>query len=179
MKITIVIDNIGNDSIHEYLAQGLTERGHEVITVCFDESYIGKEGYIVAPRLRPVGSEALETAIWDSDAVYICAPSQLGLAAIRQCSAHCIPVAAGFSKKDVVPGFRKFRKHNPHCDMMRLRHIYRGYLQKADAVIYHSFADERAFEFAADIKDNGYVIPSVTDEGALDRFEEIMEAIHI
>ena len=179
MKITIVSDRIDDSVSYDALVRSLNERGHEIVTVCFDESFENKKGFIVIPRIRPVGSEALENAIWDSDAVYIASPTKLGLAALRLCSGHCIPSLALASTAATELEFRKYMRYNPHCEKMRLRHIYYGYLQKADAVIYRSGSDKRAFEFSADCEDNGFVLPNLTDEGALDRFEEILESIHV
>ena len=179
MKITIVCDNIVSDSFHESLALGLAELGHEVVTVCFDGCCADKEGCITIPDIRPVGSEALENAVWDSDAVLISVPSRLGLAAIRLCSAHCIPYAAEFSRQGELTGFRRYVRHDPHSVMMSLRHVYKWYLQDADAVIYRSYADKRVFELSADTADNSYVIPEKKNDSAAERYADVLEAIHI
>ncbi len=183
MKITIVCDTpaVDNGDFIEpaSVAKMLRERGHETVTVCFDESFKDNEGYIVIPGIRPLGQKALEDAIWDSDAVFIASVSPLGRAAMRICKAHIIPVAALFTTQGSMLSFRKFTKRNAHCDMMRLSHLYETYLRFADAVIYPSYIAKKAVEASAGEDDNSFVVPAVPEDEALIRLENILLGIHI
>lgn len=183
MKITVVCDAFFADNDFavgtEELAEGLRERGHEAVTVCLDETERDREGTLKVPGLRPVENSDLENAVWDSDVVLIMAPDRLGRAALRLCLKHRIPAAAVFCLRGGIVSFRRYSGHSLHSDMMALRHLYTGFLQHADAVLYPSQIARDAFEAAVDAQTRGFIPGSGTAETALDCVEEMLNAIHI
>ena len=187
MKITVVCDVLGAENNGTTIAamnliRSLRAKGHEVIVVCSDEDKVGREGYVVMPRLNlgPLNGyvrkngvslsradkKRLEPVIWDSDVVHIMLPFSLGHAALKLCRAHRIPVTAGFHAQAENITSHLFMKDNRLANRMAYQYMYNSFYRYVDAVHYPTDFIREVFEDAVGHKTNAFVISN----GVGDRF---------
>lgn len=173
MKITVVCDAFGPDNnktaaAAKALLRAMKKRGHETAVICSDESKAGKEGYVVISRrgvgMRGPERQALENAIWDSDTVHIMTASALGVAAVRLCKQHLIPVSADFCVQTEGLTARLGPEHITAAQDMSFRRSYIELYRHADAVRFPSKLSRKLFEKAVGRQVNAYVIPNGVDE---------------
>ena len=188
MKITIVCDVLGAENNGTTIAamnliRSLKKKGHDVVVVCSDENKKGKEGYVVMPRLNlgPLNGyvkkngvalsradhKLLEPVIWDSDVVHILLPFALGVAAMKLCRKHQIPMTAGFHMQAENFTSHVFMKDNPVANNLTYRYIYNNFYKYVDAIHYPTDFIREVFENAVGHTTNAFVISN----GVGDRFK--------
>ena len=168
MKITVVCDAFGSDYNRTAVAtnsliRSMRRRGHEVVVVCPDEAKAGREGYVFISR-RGTGKfgsekETLENVIWDSDAVHIMTASALGIAAVRLCRQHLIPVSADFCAQ----ADDSAAAHIGAANDVMYRRLYASLYRFADAVRYPTELSREVFEKSVGHTTNAYIIPNGVD----------------
>ncbi len=171
MKITVVCDvpNVENNGIkgsEKFLIEALKERGHEIVEVCCDEGKRGEDGCFVltcrdGEPLSREDKNRLESLVWDSDIVWILYPAAVGRAALTHCIRHRIPAIWDF----------------PLRTNRQYRYLYARFCRHMSAVRYPSETLRERFEDRFEHRWKSFVIPFGTDEGTLDRLEEMLYSI--
>ena len=190
MKITVVCDvlgveNNGTTISAMNLIRAMQKRGHEVTVVCSDEDKVGKDGYVVMPKLSlgPINGyiskngvslsrankRMLKPVIQNSDVVHVMMPFMLGTAAVKLCKKYDIPVTAGFHMQAENFTSHVFMKDNPLANQITYRTIYRNVYRHVDAVHYPTEFIRNLFEQSVHHRTNGYVISN----GVGERFKPI------